>query len=184
MNTKLTLRPDGELIRAAKEHSAKSGRSVSKLVADFFALIEAQDPPLPTENHSTRPLPDWRPEGRARGRGARCDPARVRGLGTSMLRSLLLLCAAMALLVGAGVAFSQDKDPLEEGKPVAEHGKYDWLEGKWQIALKLRDADGNEAGVQRQEEDARALAKALRDEKHIAVHPRSIERALERKKKR
>jgi transposase len=31
---------------------------------------------------------------------------------------------------------------------------------------------------------ARALAKALRDEKHIAVHPRSIERALERKKKR
>lgn len=40
----------------------------------------------------------------------------------------------------------------------------------------------------RQAEDptlhARALAKALRDEKHIAVHPRSIERALERKKKR
>lgn len=49
MNTKLTLRLDGELIRAAKEHSAKSGRSVSKLVADFFALIDAQDPPLPTE---------------------------------------------------------------------------------------------------------------------------------------
>lgn len=60
-----------------------------------------------------------------------------------MLRSLLLLCAATALLVGASVAFSQDKDPLEDGKPVAEHGKYDWLEGKWQITLKLRDADGN-----------------------------------------
>ena len=60
-----------------------------------------------------------------------------------MLRSILLLCAATALLLGAGVAFSQDKDPLQEGKPVAEHSKYDWLEGKWQLNLKLRDADGN-----------------------------------------
>ena len=31
---------------------------------------------------------------------------------------------------------------------------------------------------------ARALAKALREQKQIAVHPRSIERALQRKKKR
>ena len=44
MNTKLTLRLDGELIARAKRHSADTGRSVSQLVADFFSLIEAQDP--------------------------------------------------------------------------------------------------------------------------------------------
>ena len=42
--------------------------------------------------------------------------------------------------------------------------------------------------LQRQAENAslhaRALAKALREEKHLEVHPRSIERALKRKKKR
>ena len=42
--------------------------------------------------------------------------------------------------------------------------------------------------VRRQAEDptlyARALAKTLREEKHLSVHPRSIERALGRKKKR
>jgi hypothetical protein len=40
MNTKLTLRLDDELIERAKRHSGKSGKSVSRLVADFFALIE------------------------------------------------------------------------------------------------------------------------------------------------
>jgi hypothetical protein len=49
VNTKLTLRLDEDLIRAAKEHSARSGRSVSRLVADFFALIEAESPPRVTE---------------------------------------------------------------------------------------------------------------------------------------
>ena len=44
MNTKLTLRLDEELIARAKRHSANTGRSVSQLVADFFSLIEAQDP--------------------------------------------------------------------------------------------------------------------------------------------
>ena len=44
MNTRLTLRFDGELIARAKRHSADTGRSVSQLVADFFTLIEAQDP--------------------------------------------------------------------------------------------------------------------------------------------
>ena len=43
MNTKLTLRLDEDLIASAKRHSAESGRSVSQLVADFFALIDAQD---------------------------------------------------------------------------------------------------------------------------------------------
>jgi hypothetical protein len=44
VNTRLTLRLDEELIARAKRHSAEAGRSVSQLVADFFSLIEAQDP--------------------------------------------------------------------------------------------------------------------------------------------
>ena len=43
MNTKLTLRLDDELIARAKRHSAKSGKSVSQLVSDYFTLIDAQD---------------------------------------------------------------------------------------------------------------------------------------------
>jgi len=43
MNTKLTLRLDDDLIRRAKRHSEKSGKSVSRLVADYFSLIEASD---------------------------------------------------------------------------------------------------------------------------------------------
>jgi hypothetical protein len=42
MNTKLTLRLDDRLIASAKRHSAESGRSISQLVADFFALIEIE----------------------------------------------------------------------------------------------------------------------------------------------
>ena len=41
MNTKLTLRLDAGLIRSAKRYSHESGRSVSHLVADYFALIDA-----------------------------------------------------------------------------------------------------------------------------------------------
>ncbi len=41
MNTKLTLRLDERLIRNAKRHSKMSGKSVSRLVADYFALIDA-----------------------------------------------------------------------------------------------------------------------------------------------
>lgn len=40
MNTKLTLRLDEKLIEGAKRHSRESGRSISQLVADFFAFIE------------------------------------------------------------------------------------------------------------------------------------------------
>ena len=43
MNTKLTLRLDDKLIASAKRHSAESGKSVSRLVSDFFTLIDAQD---------------------------------------------------------------------------------------------------------------------------------------------
>ncbi len=45
MNTKLTLRLDDELIGRAKRHSAKSGKSVSKLVSDYFSLIDADSSP-------------------------------------------------------------------------------------------------------------------------------------------
>ena len=40
MNTKLTLRIDEQLIESAKRYSARTGKSVSKLVADFFAVIQ------------------------------------------------------------------------------------------------------------------------------------------------
>ena len=42
MNTKLTLRLDDELIREAKEYSQETGKSVSRLVEDYFALIAAR----------------------------------------------------------------------------------------------------------------------------------------------
>lgn len=40
MNTKLTLRLDNHLIESAKEYSAKSGKSVSRIVADLFEIIK------------------------------------------------------------------------------------------------------------------------------------------------
>ena len=43
MNTKLTLRLDEQLIRNAKRYSTKSGKSVSKLVADYFALLDVDE---------------------------------------------------------------------------------------------------------------------------------------------
>jgi len=43
MNTKLTLRLDSELIAAAKRHAGASGTSVSRMVADYFALLTAEE---------------------------------------------------------------------------------------------------------------------------------------------
>lgn len=43
MNTKLTLRLDEKLIASAKRRSAESGKSISQLVSDYFALIDAHD---------------------------------------------------------------------------------------------------------------------------------------------
>lgn len=43
MKTKLTLRLDDELINRAKRYSDRSGKSVSQLVADYFALIETDE---------------------------------------------------------------------------------------------------------------------------------------------
>ena len=42
MQTKLTLRLDEELIASAKAYAQRSGRSVSQIVADYFALLDAE----------------------------------------------------------------------------------------------------------------------------------------------
>lgn len=39
MQTKLTLRLDKKLIQKAKEHSSHKGKSISQLVAEYFALL-------------------------------------------------------------------------------------------------------------------------------------------------
>ena len=39
MQTKLTLRLDDRLVQAAKQHARQTGRSVSQMVADYFAAI-------------------------------------------------------------------------------------------------------------------------------------------------
>lgn len=49
MNTKLTLRLDDHLIKRAKRYSDRSGKSVSQLVSDYFALIETDEPIPGTE---------------------------------------------------------------------------------------------------------------------------------------
>lgn len=40
MITKLTLRIDDDLIASAKEYSAQTGKSVSRIVADLFEIIK------------------------------------------------------------------------------------------------------------------------------------------------
>lgn len=52
MQTKLTLRLDERLIEQAKRYGKRQGKSVSQLVADYFALLEqspyrTEDKPLP-----------------------------------------------------------------------------------------------------------------------------------------
>jgi hypothetical protein len=42
MKNKLTLRLDESLIKNAKKHAREKGTSVSRLVADYFALIGKQ----------------------------------------------------------------------------------------------------------------------------------------------
>lgn len=49
MNKKLTLRLDDRLIDRAKRYSERSGKSISQLVSDYFALIEADEPIPDTE---------------------------------------------------------------------------------------------------------------------------------------
>lgn len=43
MNSKLTLRLDDELIKSAKEYSAQTGKSISRIVSDLFELIKNEN---------------------------------------------------------------------------------------------------------------------------------------------
>ena len=52
MQTKLTLRLDDGLIKKAKRYSEKAGKSVSKIVADYFEKLDA---PLPDEIEGITP---------------------------------------------------------------------------------------------------------------------------------
>lgn len=45
MQTKLTLRLDDELIEQAKNYAARSGKSVSQVVADYFRLLPVGNEP-------------------------------------------------------------------------------------------------------------------------------------------
>lgn len=40
MHTKLTLRVEADLVRRAKSFAKKSGKSISRIVADYFSLLE------------------------------------------------------------------------------------------------------------------------------------------------
>lgn len=42
MQTKLTLRLEEDLIAGAKAFAKRSGRSVSQIVAEYFALLDAE----------------------------------------------------------------------------------------------------------------------------------------------
>ena len=53
MQTKLTLRLEEQLIEQAKSYAARSGKSISQIVADYFKLITSapskspqQSPPI------------------------------------------------------------------------------------------------------------------------------------------
>lgn len=43
MQTKLTLRVDRDLVRKAKRYSKRRGKSVSRLVADYFAVMDGEE---------------------------------------------------------------------------------------------------------------------------------------------
>ena len=45
MQTKLTLRLEEQLIERAKAHAKKRGKSVSQMVAEYFALLDRDDRP-------------------------------------------------------------------------------------------------------------------------------------------
>ncbi len=52
MNTRLTLRMDDSLIKSAKHYSAQSGKSVSRIVADYFTIIKNEQP---NDSHDLTP---------------------------------------------------------------------------------------------------------------------------------
>ena len=79
MNTKLTLRLDDDLIRRAKDYADRSGKSVSGLVADYFAILTSDSPPAPFITPRVRGLLGA-PQGRRRRRGGlqEASPREVR----------------------------------------------------------------------------------------------------------
>ena len=58
MNTKLTLRLDDSLIDSAKKYAAQTGKSVSRMVANFFEIIKNEkvikEPEVPPTVSSLR----------------------------------------------------------------------------------------------------------------------------------
>ena len=44
MRTKLTLRLEGQLVKAAKQHARQTGCSVSQMVSDYSAAIASAEP--------------------------------------------------------------------------------------------------------------------------------------------
>lgn len=56
MSTKLTLRMEKALIDRAKRYARARGKSVSRLVADYFALLRTT-PPQPPGVEEAEPLP-------------------------------------------------------------------------------------------------------------------------------
>ncbi|MGQ0570108.1 MAG: DUF6364 family protein [Armatimonadota bacterium] len=57
MQTKLTLRIEDRLVRRAKTYARRAGKSVSGIVADFFAqLTEPSDPPQAPLSPAVRSL--------------------------------------------------------------------------------------------------------------------------------
>lgn len=56
MPTKLTLRLDEQLIAAAKDYARANGRSVSVLVADYFAQLSGQTQRAPSATTSASPI--------------------------------------------------------------------------------------------------------------------------------
>ena len=45
MQTKLTLRLDDRLIRRAKKHAGRAGKSLSRMVADYFSALTSPETP-------------------------------------------------------------------------------------------------------------------------------------------
>lgn len=56
MSTKLTLRLDERLIAVAKDYSRANGRSVSVLVADYFAQLSGQAHRAPVATSTASPI--------------------------------------------------------------------------------------------------------------------------------
>ncbi|MBI3324288.1 MAG: antitoxin [Candidatus Omnitrophica bacterium] len=55
-NTKLTLRLEAELVQRAKSFAKKTGKSVSRIVADYFTMLERPPKQGKTEARSWPPL--------------------------------------------------------------------------------------------------------------------------------